>query len=470
MSTKGVNVFNYIRQEVPNQAFRDNVPAATENNISDLANILLDSAYQPMLNEFVTTLINRIGLTMIKNKSFDNPLAMLKKGAVPLGTDVQDIYTNPATAEEYEYSDSAMAKLLKINNPDTHAAYYRRNRQDIYTKTITREGLQGAFVSWTEFENFITSIVNSLYSGAYIDEFKDTKALIDGAYSNDKVITESVSRPVDETTAKAFLTKVRALYNKMKYPSSEYNAYTKFTETENSIVTWTEPERTLFITTADIMAVVDVEALAAAFNMDRANFLGRVVEVDSFENPEILGLICDESFFQIYDQIFRFDEFYNARTMSWQEYLHVWEIFAICPFANAVMLIDGNPTPPTPTSELKASDFKLISAEFVADNNVNADAGAILEYTGNVDLSDYTIHASMSSPAFAVEDYVSGYTTDYEEVEEHKAIVITAIAAADPSSTAVTDEDGLVILSLSKDGEQLMFTYPALMSAANGGD
>lgn len=341
-----INTMNYIRQK-SSQAYREVVPKATINNITDISNILLNDTYQPMLNEFINNLINRIALTIISNKSFNNPLAFLKKGSVPLGTDIQDIYENPAQAKNYEYSNEAMARLLTITDPDTHVAYYRRNRKQYYTKTITREGLQGAFVSWESFQAFIDGIVQSLYSGNYIDEFKYTKSLIDGAYDNNKVIVETITDVTDETTAKDFIKKVRSLYNKMSFPSTKYNAYSKFNGSKGEITTWTTPDRIVFMVTAEIMSIIDVDVLAVAFNMDKANLLGRIVIVDEFENPEIKAAIFDESFLQIYDNIFRFDEFYNAVTMSWNEYLHVWGTFAISPFANAVVLATEAPDPAT---------------------------------------------------------------------------------------------------------------------------
>ena len=346
---KGAKVFNVIRAN-SSEVFVNTVPSATKDNIQMIKNILFNDSYQPMLNEFVTNLINRIGLTIIRNKSFDNPLAIFKKGSVPLGTDIQDIYENPAEAEQYEYNNTAMAKLLTITDPDTHVAYYRRNRQDLYTKTIAREGLQGAFVSWEEFENYIAGITNSLYSGNYISEFDYTKQLIDGAYDNNKVIQVEVTKPTNESTAKAFLKKCRTFYDNMTFPSTDYNAYSKFSGAKGTIKTWTDSSRICLIVRADVMAEVDVEALASAFNIDKAEFIGRVVKVDKFENEEILGVICDEAWLQIYDNIFRFDEFYNARTMSWNEYLHAWGTYAICPFANAVMLVTNESEPVTAIS------------------------------------------------------------------------------------------------------------------------
>ena len=372
---KGAKVFNVIRAN-SSEVYMNTVPQATTDNIQTLSNILFNDAYQPMLNEFVNNLINRIALTIVRNKSFNNPLAIFKKGSVPLGTDIQDIYENPAEAEQYEYSNTAMAKLLTITDPDTHVAYYRRNRKDLYTKTITREGLQGAFVSWEKFEEYISSITQSLYSGNYIDEFEYTKDLVDGAYENGKAIVQVVADPSSsEANAKAFVKTARKLYKKMAFPSTAYNAYSTFSGARGTIKTWTTPDRIALIIKSDAIADIDVDVLASAFNMDKANLMGRIVEVDNFKNPNIIGVICDEAWLQIYDNLFRFDEFYNARVMAWNEYLHAWGTFAISPFANAVILATAQPTelqnieaPETATASLANNQYVDVTFTLSPEN------------------------------------------------------------------------------------------------------
>ena len=406
---KGAKVFNVIRENA-SKVFMETVPSATEDNIQTLSNILFNDAYQPMLNEFVTNLINRIGLTIIRNKTFSNPLSILRKGSVPLGTDIQDLYENPAEAEAYELSNTAMAKLLTITDPDTHVAYYRRNRKDMYTKTISRENLQGAFVSWEKFESYISAITTSLYSGNYIDEFELTKSLVDGAYDNDKVIVETINAVTDETSAKAFIKKCRSLFNKMKLPSTQYNAYSKFSGAKGTIKTWTEEDRFVLIVTSDVMAEVDVDVLARAFNIENTKFLGRVIEVDSFENEEIQAILCDESWFQIYENLMRFDEFYNARTMTWNEYLHVWQTYAICPFANAVVFATAQPKPATAIS--------------VANVNVAKDA------TANV-----TVTLTPSDATTELE-FISGNETVFTV---SSAGVVTGVSAGTGTLTVKTD-------------------------------
>lgn len=336
----GAKIYNAV---VANDPMLTSLPRATNNNIGDISNILFNDSYQPQLNQFVNNLINRIALTIIRNKSYNNPLAVFKKGSIPLGSDIQDVFTNPANAEQYELSDLAMQKLLTITDPDTHVAYYRRNRQDLYTKTIAREALQAAFESWDNFNGYVASITNSLYSGNYISEFNYTKDLIDGAFDNNKIITEVVTNPTDEASSNKFLKQVKTIYDMMTFPSSNYNAYSKFSGANGKITTWTEPDRIVLIVRADVMNTIDVDALARAFNIDKASFMGRIYKVDKFKNENLLGVICDEAFLQIYDNIFRFDEFYNARVMAWNEYLHAWSVFAICPFANAVAICTEEP-------------------------------------------------------------------------------------------------------------------------------
>lgn len=424
---KGAKVFNVVRESM-SEVYMNTLPSASEDNIQTISNILFNDAYQPMLNEFVTNLINRIGLTIIRNKTFNNPLSILRKGSVPLGTDIQDIYENPAEAEQYEISNTAMAKLLTITDPDTHVAYYRRNRKDMYTKTISRENLQGAFVSWEKFEAYISAITTSLYSGNYIDEFKLSKGLVDGAYDNGKVIVEEVDAVVNEATAKAFVKKCRSLYNKMKMPSTKYNAYSKFSGAKGEITTWTEDDRMVLIVTSDVMAEVDVDVLARAFNIENSKFLGRVIEIDSFENSEIQAIICDESFFQIYENLMRFDEFYNARTMTWNEYLHVWQTYAICPFANAVVLASATSKPATAIS-------------MSSSNIVGASVGDTASGTVTLTPVDATSNVHYESSNDGVATIVKG--------ANEKAYNITAKGLGSATLSAITDTGKSASITIS---------------------
>ena len=352
----GVNLMNAI-YNVSSADYKSVVPRATETNIGEISNILFNDNYLPQFNEFVGNLVNRIFKTMVSNKSFNNPLAMLKKGNYPLGVDIQDIYTNPVDGVDYELSDSAMADILKIYKGDTKAAYYRRNRRKKYPLTISREELQAAFVSWDEFEKYINSQVNAIYSGNYISEFNYTKALVDGAYEKNYIHKEIIEDVVDKDSAESLLEKLRNAYLNFAFPSEDYNGYALMNPSDTKkVTTWTEGGIILMIR-SDVYSKISVRALAQAFNLEYADFLGRVIVVDKFSNSQIKAILCDEAWFQIYDNIFRMDQFYNASTMCWNYFLHSWNTFAISPFANAIVFATNDSVP------LQSMSFGSASAD-----------------------------------------------------------------------------------------------------------
>ena len=200
----------------------------------------------------------------------------------------------------------------------------------------------------------------------------------------------------------------------MKFPSTEYNAYSKFSGAKGTITTWTDEDRLVLIATSDVLAEVDVDVLARAFNIDNAKFLGRVIEVDKFENDEIQAVLCDEAWLQIYDNLLRFDEFYNARVMAWNEYLHAWGTYAICPFANAVVLATSVPKPATAIS---LSNGNIVGAEVgdEVDGSVTttpADATSEMSYRSDND-AIATIEEGLSNKAYVVKAVGLGDTTLY---------------------------------------------------------
>ena len=83
-----------------------------------------------------------------------------------------------------------------------------------------------------------------------------------------------ISAVVDENTGKQAIASIKAVSNKMRFMSNEYT----IAGNKNFI----EPDNLYVITTADFDAVTDVGVLAMAFNLDKDEFLGRRVMIDSF--------------------------------------------------------------------------------------------------------------------------------------------------------------------------------------------
>lgn len=330
-----VNVYNAIRGS--SATLRAKLPRANLQNISEAGNPILE--YLPIQNEFVDTLINKIYLTTIINRNFRNPLALLKRGNAPLGSDVEEIHTNPVSASQY---NPTAETLLKQHAPDTAVAYHRLNRQDVYKLTISRADLAQAFTSWQAFGDMIEANINALYSGNYIDEFRLMLGLFSGAVPSGAIITQTTDAPVDATTAKSMVAKMRALNRKFQLPNTAYNSYAQLAGAGASPrTTWCRPEDIVVIITADTEAVIDLDVVAYAFNIDRAQFIANnVIIVDSFgvDSP-IQAIMLDRAYVQNYDNLFLAEPFRNPETLATTYFLHVWQTYSASPFANAVAFI-----------------------------------------------------------------------------------------------------------------------------------
>lgn len=328
------------------------VPVITDlTSIGEFGTPILE--YTDVRNEFMTKLVKRIVETQIEGKVFNNKLSQLEGEQVPLGYSIQDIYVNPAKGRKFNVED--FAGLLQKYEADVKQQFLTVNMDMQYPVTITRAKLKSAFTSWGALESFITGITNSLYSGANIDQYNFTKYLVSNAFRNGHTINKVVTAPTTEVTSKAFVKAARALALDFAEASSDFNAWAKVnTDDSKALVTWTEPEDIVFVLRNDVIAELDVDVLASAFNIGKAELMGRIIGVRNFDmysdagekvfdGGSILGIMCDRKWFKIKSQDLELDSFYNANNRTWQYYYNVVKMYNYSLFANAVVFCTSEP-------------------------------------------------------------------------------------------------------------------------------
>lgn len=303
-------------------------------------------------NEFMNMLVQRIVYTQVNIKLFNNPLRILEGDRIPLGSIGQEIYINPAKGRKFNVDD--FAGLLAKYEADVKVQYMHLNSDLQYAVTVTRAKLKDAFVSWSTLENFIEGLTQSLYNGAYIDQYNLTKNLVSSAYKNNNVKVEVINAPNTEELAKEFLTKARSIYLNMQAPSSNYNAWRQVGGYGRDILTWSNPRDIVFLLRNDVASYLDVNVLSQAFNIDRSLLLGNIIYVNDFDvfddegnkifdGSPIVGIMCDKSWFRIKEQETTMDEFYNANNRTWQYYLNVVKMYQYSLFSNAVVFATEEP-------------------------------------------------------------------------------------------------------------------------------
>lgn len=320
------------------------------SDIGSFASPILDNPN--VMNEFMNVLVQRIVYTQVDIKLFNNPLRVLEGDRIPLGSIGQEIFINPAKGRKFNVDD--FAGLLAKYEADVKVQYHHLNSDLQYCVTITRAKLKDAFVSWSTLENFIDGLTQSLYNGAYIDQYNMTKGLVSSAYASNQVRVEVISAPSSEANAKAFITKAREYFLNMQTPSSRFNAWRQVGGYGRDILTWSNPEDIVFLLRNDIASYIDVNVLASAFNIDKSVLMGNIIYVNDFDEYDnqgtkifdgsaIVGMIADKSWFRIKEQETTMDEFYNANNRTWQYYLNVVRMYSYSLFSNAVVFATSAP-------------------------------------------------------------------------------------------------------------------------------
>lgn len=362
-SNSSADVMNAIRNSASVQ-FRDRVPLVTadSDSIRQFGAIICD---EPQLyNEFMNTLATRIFKVIITNKLYENPWQKFKKGIVELGEKIEDIFVDLAKPHTYD-PENAYGTEFKRELPDVKTAFYVMNYQKFYKTTSSREELRTAFLSQDGLTSFISKTITAMYTSANYDEYQTMKYMVARNILNGRMYPV-VGASVSAANAKTIVSAVKQVSNDITFLSNKYNPIGVYNNTLK--------ENQYILIDSKFDAIMDVEVLASAFNMDKVTFMGHRVLIDGFGNLDDTRLaelfdyshgdtaytpltsgektalnaipiaIVDENFFQVYDNLIETGETRINEGLYWNNWLHRWATFAISPFSNAIVIVPSSAT------------------------------------------------------------------------------------------------------------------------------
>lgn len=362
LNASTIDILNVIRQNASLE-YQNAVPVITsENDIPKVGDIIYGTP--AFANYFVNSLINRIALVRVKSANFNNMYADLKKGYLEFGETVEEVFVNIAKAREFSV-EKAESREFKRTLPDVRTAFHAMNYRVQYPITIQDEDLRQAFLSMDGVQDLIARIVDAVYTANEYDEYLLFKYLII------KAVTKGQMYPigVDVSDIKNAGIKFRGTSNTLEFMNTKYNA--------SGVHTITKKEDQQIFLDASFDAQYDVGVLASAFNMDKADFMGRRRLIDdwtTFDNErfeviragsdqieavtdaelammaDVVGVLVDTEWFQVYDNLTRFTETYVGSGLYWNYFLNVWKTVSSSPFSNAIVFVKSTAVPTTPAS------------------------------------------------------------------------------------------------------------------------
>ena len=388
LTNSSVDVLNAIRNNATTN-YKHYVPIATPDaeSVREIGAVIM--SHPQLQNEFLSALVNRIGMVILTSKMYENPWAVFKRGMLEFGESIEEIFVNIAKPYQFD-PEVAQSNLFKREIPDVRTAFHIMNYQKYYKATIQNDQLRQAFLSWQGITDLISKIVDAMYTGANYDEFQTMKYML-AKHIIDGHMYPVTIQTVTADNMKSIVSTIKGVSNNFEFLSSKYNLA--------GVSNKSDKKDQYLLVDSRFDATMDVEVLASAFNMDKAEFTGRRVLVDSFGSLDIERLnqlfaddptyralsedelkaldsipcvLVDKEWFMIFDNYNNFTEQYNGEGLYWNYWYHVWKTFSISPFANNAIFVTGTPsvqsvTVSPATATVKSGQSISLSATVVTD-------------------------------------------------------------------------------------------------------
>lgn len=439
LDADAVKILNTIRDNASNR-YIGLVPQAepTIESIRGIGAIIVGN--DGLANEFLSALVNRIGMVIITSKMYTNPWSMFKRGMMEMGEVIEEIFVNIAKPHTYD-AQYGVQHQWDIETPDVKAAFHVMNYEKFYKQSVFQDQLRRAFLSWDGVSELIMGIINSMYTAANYDEFQTMKYMLASAILRGDMYPVNIPA-ISSANMTAIVSTIKGNANNLEFMSNKYN--------KAGVMNFSNKADQILIINTAFDAQMSVEVLATAFNEDRASFMGRLVLIDGFGNLDtnrlnelfskdptyveltetqlealntIPAVCVDKDYFMIFDNMYKFTEKYNGESLYWNYFYHVWKTFSLSPFANAVVF---TPTEPTVTSvtvtpaavTLQPGTSTQLTATVVntgfapkdvtwASNNAEVEVGS----TGKVNVLDSATGTAVITATSTFDNTISGSAT-----------------------------------------------------------
>lgn len=314
--------------------FQERIPNPAQAGIA----ATMDALSQPMnaqyFNQFMDILVNRIGFTYVRGQSYRNQLSVFKGQKLVFGSTIQEIA--PKWIKAHSYNDESET-LLKLHRPEAEAWYHSQNRRDQYPISISTDELRTAFTEEYGLNNLVAQIMQAPINSDEYDEYLIMKELI-GLYESEWGFYKHKlsAAPSDDATGKELLTALQTYAGRLQFPSALYSG--------TDIPVFAKPSELVLLVTPDTQASLNVNTLAALFNVDLAKVSYRTVLIDEFPIDGAVALLTTEDFFVCSDTLYNTTSFWNPETLATTYYLNHWGVYSVSPFVPAILFTTGEGT------------------------------------------------------------------------------------------------------------------------------
>ena len=358
-----VNILNAIRNDA-SLDYHKRIPAATKGNIADVADAIFN--FRPHKNEFIESLINRIGLVYACNSIWYNPLGELKRGALEFGDTIEEIQVGIVKANHYNHDRDYLERdIFGRADLDVATAFHTVDREDFYKITIDDNTLRRAFLDPSGLDQLTQQLMSAPTTADNWDEYLLMSALFrvaDNKWPMFNVNVPDVAKmDSTEEQARSLLRKIRSTAGNLRFLSTRFNGA--------KMPVSAKPEDLILFATPEVKSGLDVNALAVLFNVSYAEVPSRIIEIrqEDIAMDGVQAFLTTKDFFVIADTSLETTSEFNPASRQTNFFLHHWEIISASPFAPIVKF---STQPDTVRESIEiASTVAIDHVQFVVDSD-----------------------------------------------------------------------------------------------------
>ena len=195
--------------------------------------------------------------------------------------------------------------------------------------------LRKAFNDKYGVDKLVASIITSVQNSIAYDRECMLKAILSASIYK-KSIPVAFDNGSTGSRAKNLVTEIKKNIIKMETMSKSYN--------NAEINTFTRKEDMVLVIGGDYATDIDINLLATAFNLDKAEISTRIIVVDELPVKGEVKPICvlmDKDYIVDYTTLYEVRQFENGNTLSTNLFYHVWGIMAQNDFTNAIQFVEA---------------------------------------------------------------------------------------------------------------------------------
>lgn len=285
------------------------------------------TTYTPTASQ-AYAMVEKIARQVIETAGGFNPLSVLEKEPIDKGTTIEQAVIKISTANTFPGST---ASPFDAANPDIAVRFFSKWTPFQFETAISNQEIRKVITSEVSEEEVAEKLITSLYESMYYFNYSKIRDMFEDSAMQTNCIVSAAT--VANNDYKKIIETIKNVADGMTFVNNTFN--------KAGILRRTKRENLVMLAPYQLLNSLDVQELAAVFNLEKDEFDFRIIKTDG-DATKIF--ILDENAAQIYTRLDELDSIPNPKTRKRNYYLTGEKMYALSPLFDCAMITLTTPS------------------------------------------------------------------------------------------------------------------------------